>query len=1408
MLVVLVIGVSATVALVSPAQAQTTALQCTGQTAVPPLLRAEGTTELVGDVVISCKGGTPLGVGAVVPTANITMFFPTSVTSRIVAQTASGPLTEANLLVDEPSPATQVACPTVTCSAAVPPGGDPYDGQTWVDQNSVTHTDYNEFSAVLGVLGNPRQTNALTWFGVPIEAPGEGTLTLRFTDVRVNASGLGGSGALPTQVPTDISVSGGSAGLPINNAQLTVGFVLRSLTSSVFSAPGVRGPSSVPQCGEPTSVTPTVTATEGFADAWKTRLSSGASSASLPPPPIEGADFDTPGSVSVTESGFVNQEQLGVAGLADFGTRLRLTLSGPAGVTAQLPTQIALAPAGSGTTIEGQFQMVQSASGLYNPTQGQSVSVSLSGATTTVVYEVVSSTATALELANIPVTVSVPSGTPPGAVVAELSYAPISAVPVVAGPGPIPQFVDTGASFNIANIVECQSATTLAISDGAGNPWSPGGEPYGTLVNIAAGVTGQGTPIPAGTLEYDTYLNGGCTGSAAQQPTVDVTNGIPAPYPGTPALVPAGTYSVQAVYSGDANYTGSSSSCQTFTVNQDPTGISTQPLDEGGSGASGDSYHDTATVSVSPSTAAAASRRGSNGGLRPQILGSVRQQPGNAPSGTVTFSLYSGTCSLAGASSGTLLDTYPAASVGTDGSASSPSSGPLDAGSYYYQAAYTGDGNYTGSASSCEPFTIAQASAVLATKTVDENGSGVTGDSYHDTATATGLVPVTGTVTFTLYTGTCPSPSAEKQGVNAGTAVSAPDTEPLSDGTATSKSSGPLAAGDYYYLALYGGDANYTTGGSGCEPFSVEPALLTVTASSALMTYGSPVSKFTPSYSGLIPGFGLSTFSSLPVCGTAATSASPAGQYTTSCSGAVAPDYSISYVAGTLTDYPAPLTVVAPPLQMSYGGAVPTVRPIYLGFVLGQNSSALTAKPVCAPVGVSRTSPVGSYAISCGGAVDPNYAISYTSGALGIVPAPLTITASSPQMTYGGALPAIMPIYAGFVLGQGPASLRVVPNCSASRVGTVPAAGTYTTSCGGAIDPNYAFSYSSGVLSVRSAALTVTADSTFMLAGGPVPGIVPLYAGFVDHETPAVLTAAPVCRTTATATSPPGVYPTSCQGAVDANYSIRYLDGVLTVGQRAGYRLEGGDGGVFDFRKSFVGSVPPPSLGLHIFDFAAMASTATGYWLVERTGGVFAFGSARYLGSLPGEGVHVDDIVGVAATPDGGGYWMLSATGHVYRFGDAGSLGDASSLHRTDFVSITTQDARGYLLLTASGAVYSFGDARSLGDCRQARSGCAGVIDIVGMALARTAGYWLTSRNGAVYSFGSVTTRGSCVSGHSGCAGVNDVVGIASPDDLGYWLAEADGNVIGFGDAQFYGRCGNVGSSCAPLVRPIVAINP
>ncbi len=176
--------------------------------------------------------------------------------------------------------------------------------------------------------------------------------------------------------------------------------------------------------------------------------------------------------------------------------------------------------------------------------------------------------------------------------------------------------------------------------------------------------------------------------------------------------------------------------------------------------------------------------------------------------------------------------------------------------------------------------------------------------------------------------------------------------------------------------------------------------------------------------------------------------------------------------SGMLVIATAPLTITANNQNMVYGGALPAFTAGYSGFVGGDSAASLTTAPTCTTTATS-SSPAGQYASTCSGAVDPNYSISYVPGTLTINQGPLTITASSPTVVYNGSVPAITPSYSGFVNGDSAVSLSSAPTCGSTAPASG-AAGTYTTSCTGAADPNYSISYVPGTLIINQAAQTIT----------------------------------------------------------------------------------------------------------------------------------------------------------------------------------------------------------------------------------------------------------------------------------------------------------------------------------------------
>ena len=82
---------------------------------------------------------------------------------------------------------------------------------------------------------------------------------------------------------------------------------------------------------------------------------------------------------------------------------------------------------------------------------------------------------------------------------------------------------------------------------------------------------------------------------------------------------------------------------------------------------------------------------------------------------------------------------------------------------------------------------------------------------------------------------------------------------------------------------------------------------------------------------------------------------------------------------------------------------------------------------------------------------------------------------------------------------------------------------------------------------VNPAPLTIIADDKDKVYGALNPVLTASYKGFVNEETPSVLTLLPTLTTVAVASSPVGAYPITVGDARAANYSITYMDGTLTV---------------------------------------------------------------------------------------------------------------------------------------------------------------------------------------------------------------------------------------------------------------------
>ena len=257
-------------------------------------------------------------------------------------------------------------------------------------------------------------------------------------------------------------------------------------------------------------------------------------------------------------------------------------------------------------------------------------------------------------------------------------------------------------------------------------------------------------------------------------------------------------------------------------------------------------------------------------------------------------------------------------------------------------------------------------------------------------------------------------------------------------------------------------------------------------------------------------------------------------------------DYTIGFTSGTLTVNTAALTITANDASKTYGAALPAFTASYSGLVNGDTSSVVSGLSLSTTA--TAASNAGTYAITPGGATASNYAIAYASGTLNVNPAALTVTANSASKTYGAALPALTYSDAGLVNGD-TASVFSAPSRHRQRP---PPASATTSSTRARSRPaaNYTIGFTSGTLTVNTAALTITANDASKTYGAALPALTYSDSGLVNGDTASVFSGA--LATPATAASGVGNYAIT-QGSLSAggNYTIAYTSGTLTVNTAA-----------------------------------------------------------------------------------------------------------------------------------------------------------------------------------------------------------------------------------------------------------------
>jgi hypothetical protein len=296
----------------------------------------------------------------------------------------------------------------------------------------------------------------------------------------------------------------------------------------------------------------------------------------------------------------------------------------------------------------------------------------------------------------------------------------------------------------------------------------------GGSIHDSATLSGA-TANAGGTVTYSAYAGANtCTGTDLLHSTKTVTNGV---VPDSADFTPtaAGTYSFQAVYSGDANNNGASSVCSTeqLLVKTNPTittTLSATSVDVGST------VHDSATLHDATTDAG----------------------------GTVTYTVYdNNTCTTGARDAGTVTVTNGVV----------PDSNALafnTAGTFYWQAVYSGDANNNGATSTCTDETLVvnkkQPSASTAQDLIP-----------NDNFTLSGGFNPTGSITFNLY-----DPSDD---MCAGTPALTQTVTVNGNGTysTTNTTFHATTEGTWRWASTYTGDPNNESATSACgiERFTI-----------------------------------------------------------------------------------------------------------------------------------------------------------------------------------------------------------------------------------------------------------------------------------------------------------------------------------------------------------------------------------------------------------------------------------------------------------------------------------------------------------------------------------------------------------------------------------------------------------
>lgn len=326
--------------------------------------------------------------------------------------------------------------------------------------------------------------------------------------------------------------------------------------------------------------------------------------------------------------------------------------------------------------------------------------------------------------------------------------------------------------------------------------------------------------------------------------------------------------------------------------------------------------------------------------------------------------------------------------------------------------------------------------------------------------------------------------------------------------------------------------ATTTDGGyvATCTVTVYQPVKITATNCSRAYGEENPVFQYT-SEGGTLNG--------TPEISCEATKTSPVGTYPIVISKGSVTNLGDTYVNGTLTITPAPLTISAGNYTKRQGEENPQFTASYEGFKNDESNDVLTKQPTITTSVTKETAP-GEYPVVISGAEAQNYSISFINGVLKVLEADaIIIKADNKTISYGDAIPELTYTVEGAEL-QGTPSIT----CDATSRSSV---GTYPIIISKGSVANYNDTYVNGILTIEKAPLTVSVGDYTRYQGEENPIFNLTYDGFRNGDGLSSLITIPQASTEATKDSPEGAYDIIISGGDAVNYYFKYVNGTLTI---------------------------------------------------------------------------------------------------------------------------------------------------------------------------------------------------------------------------------------------------------------------